>query len=114
MPTAAVGMFSANSHAHASVSMAPNNFFNRLLGIGVPTAENPVGHANPTILIYGWQILTAAGSVVERFHARSRAFPPKAVFGPCFSTGSMTDFPCVFNSLPVRRRRRRTGGELAR
>jgi hypothetical protein len=31
MPTAAVGMFTVNSHAHASVSMAPNDLFNRLL-----------------------------------------------------------------------------------
>jgi hypothetical protein len=31
MPTLDVGMFSRNSHAHASVSMEPNDFFNGLL-----------------------------------------------------------------------------------
>ena len=51
------------------------------------------------------------GGEIGRSHARSRAFPPEAVLGPCFSTGLRDRPPLIFTLFPpARRLRRRAGG----
>ena len=50
---------------------------------GLSLGAAVVGHGVPDLLGYAARIHTGG-----EHHARLRAFPPQAVFGPCFSTGS--------------------------